>query len=73
LPETDPPQKPSASWARCIAKVFELHPLTCPKCGSAMQIKAFIHDSKEITKIADHLKIPTWRAPPPLPSFQHAA
>jgi len=68
LPLTEPPQRPSPEWARCIAQVFELDPLICPKCGGAMHIKAFIHDSKEIAKIADHLGIPAWRAPPPLGS-----
>ena len=73
LPETDPPGKPSANWARCMALVFELDPLTCPKCGGAMNIKTFIHDSKEITRIAENLGLQPWRAPPPMPDFKHAA
>ena len=67
LPLTDPPQRPSPEWARCIAQVFELDPLACPKCAGKMHIKAFIHNSKEITRIADNLGISAWRAPPPLP------
>ena len=69
LPLTEPPQRPSPEWARCIAQVFELDPLTCPKCGGKMHIKAFIHNSKEITRIADNLGISAWRAPPPLPAL----
>jgi hypothetical protein len=68
LPETDPPQRTSASWARCMAQVFEFEPLRCPKCGGAMQIKAFLHDQNEITRLAKHLGIQPWRAPPPMPS-----
>ena len=57
LPETDSPKRPSQSWARCVAKTFEIDPLTCPKCGASMQIKAFIHSSTEINRIADNLGI----------------
>ena len=67
LPETEPPVRPSPSWARCMAQVFEFDPLCCPKCGGAMQIKAFLHDQREITRLANHLGLPSWRAPPPLP------
>jgi hypothetical protein len=57
-----------------MAQVFELDPLTCPKCGGAMHIKAFIKDSKEITRIANNLGIPPWRSPPPkAPHFNYAA
>lgn len=73
LPEWDPPPKPSQSWARCMAKTFEIDPLACPKCSGVMQIKSFIFDAKEITRIADNLGAPTWRAPPPLTNFKHAA
>ena len=54
----------SSTWAKCMAQVFELDPLLCPKCGEHMRIIAFIHDPYEIEKIADNLGCPTWRAPP---------
>lgn len=74
LPETDPPPKPSSAWARCIKQVFEIDPLTCKKCGGKMKIKAFITDTREITRIADNLGLQAWRAPPPInPPFKHAA
>ena len=73
LPEWDSPNKPSPSWARCMAKTFEIDPLVCPKCAGRMHINAFMHSSIEINKIADNLGIVTWRAPPPLTDFKYAA
>jgi len=73
LPETDPPKRPSQSWARCMAQVFEFDPLVCTKCGGRMHIKAFLHSSTEINRIADNLGIVTWRAPPPISYFDNAA
>ena len=29
------------SWARLIKKIYEVDPLTCPKCGGQMRIIAF--------------------------------
>ena len=29
------------SWARLIKKIYEMGPLTCPKCGGHMRIIAF--------------------------------
>lgn len=66
LPLPEPLQKPSANWARLMKKVFEFDPLVCPKCGSAMKIKAFITDTKEIARITKNLGIQEQRAPPKL-------
>jgi hypothetical protein len=66
LPLPEPIPKPSANWARLMKKVFELDPLLCPKCGSQMQIKAFITNPYEIDRISKNLGIPNQRAPPPL-------
>ena len=63
--DTDKPA-PSRTWAACMKKIFEFDPLVCPKCGANMKIKAFITDSKEITRITEHHKLPAWRAPPPI-------
>ena len=64
--ESEPEESaPSSTWAKCMAQVFELDPLECPKCGEHMRIIAFIFDPREIQKIADHLGYPNWRAPPP--------
>jgi hypothetical protein len=63
--EHEPEKRPaSASFARCMKRVFEIDPLKCRKCGEKMKIIAFIFSSREIEKIAENLKLPTWRAPP---------
>ena len=41
------------TWARLLAKVHEVDPLVCPKCGSEMQVVAVIQDP-----------VKTGRAPP---------
>jgi hypothetical protein len=57
----------SKSWARLIKKIYEVDPLTCPKCGSSMRIIAFIEDYKVIKKILDWLGIDEFKRdrPPP--------
>ena len=37
------------NWARLIQKIYEVDPLTCPKCQGRMRIIAFIEDG-EITR-----------------------
>jgi hypothetical protein len=37
------------NWARLIQKIYEVDPLTCPKCLGTMQIISFIED-REVTK-----------------------
>ena len=51
------------AWARLLAKVYEIDPLVCPKCGSEMRVIAVIQDSSEIKRILKHLK-KIGRAPP---------
>ncbi len=51
------------TWARLIAKIYEIDPFICPKCGSEMKVIAIIQDSTEIKKILKHLK-KIGRAPP---------
>jgi hypothetical protein len=71
-PELGEPDKPPVSkqWAIWIRKIYEVDPLLCPRCGEQMKIIAFIHDSREISRITEHLGILPWRAPPALRS-QH--
>ena len=57
-------------WSRLIRKIYEVDPLRCPECGSAMKIAAFIEEAAVIRRILEHLRL--WeerppRAPPPLP------
>ncbi|MBM3292400.1 hypothetical protein FJY84_06945 [Candidatus Bathyarchaeota archaeon] len=57
----------SKSWARLIKKIYEVDPLTCPKCKGQMRIIAFIEDYKVIRKILDWLGIDEFKRdrPPP--------
>ena len=43
------------AWARLIKQVYEVDPLVCPRCGSAMRIIAFIEQPAVIEKILIHL------------------
>ncbi|MBA7716504.1 hypothetical protein ES703_125577 [subsurface metagenome] len=40
-----------ASWARLIAKIYEIDPMICQKCASPMKIIAVITDPEEVKKI----------------------
>jgi hypothetical protein len=54
------------NWARLIQKIYEVDPLTCPKCQGRMRIIAFIEDDEIIKKILKHLGL--WeikQRPPP--------
>ena len=57
----------SASWARLIAKVYNVDPLTCPKCGGKLKVVAYLHDQISIKRILDHLGLsePEDERPPP--------
>ena len=61
--------KASSTWARLIAKVYEVDPLQCSRCGAAMKVIAVIMDTVEVEKILNHL-IKTGRAPPGLRSYR---
>ena len=55
------------AWARLIKLVYEVNPLTCPRCGNEMRILSVIADPKIIDKILDHLAskgIEPGRGPP---------
>ena len=43
------------NWARLIQKIYEVDPLTCPKCHGRMRIISFIEDEEVIKKILKHL------------------
>jgi hypothetical protein len=44
-----------SAWARLIYKVYEVDPLTCPKCGAPMHVIALIDDATVIRRILEHL------------------
>jgi hypothetical protein len=59
----------SSTWARLIAKVYEVDPLQCSECGAAVRIVAVIMDPVEVDKILRHLAN-TGRAPPGLDTYR---
>ena len=59
-PEPAPPAKRSPAhylWAVLIARIFEVFPLLCPKCGGQMRLIAFITEGSQIRKILDHIGV----------------
>jgi hypothetical protein len=67
LIEEESPRVPRRGWAEMIRKVFEVDPLTCPKCQSQMRIIAFLTDYAVVDRIIAHLKLTfvAERPPPP--------
>jgi hypothetical protein len=53
------------NWARLIQKIYEVNPLTCPKCKGRMKILAFIEDEEVIKKILKQLGLWDSKARPP--------
>lgn len=53
--EYQPPRIPSKTWRECIKKIYEVDPLTCPRCGGQMKIISFITDPQVIRHILEHL------------------
>jgi len=50
-------------WASLMRRVLDIDVLTCPKCAASMVIIAFITDPSVLTKILDHLKLPSTTPP----------
>ncbi|MEW6665471.1 MAG: transposase [Thermodesulfobacteriota bacterium] len=50
------------NWARLIQKIYEVDPLTCPRCKAEMGIIAFIERKDVIEKILKHLGL--WEVKP---------
>jgi hypothetical protein len=65
LPE-EQQKKASKAWAVLIKRVFELNPLLCERCGSAMKIKEFITDPKKVKRLLESLGIPPIIKPEPI-------
>jgi hypothetical protein len=51
------------NWARLIQKIYEVDPLTCPKCSGNMKVISVIEDQEVIKKILKHLGL--WEVHPP--------
>jgi hypothetical protein len=50
------------NWARLIQKIYEVDPLTCPKCSGKMKVISVIEDQDVIKKILKHLGL--WQVKP---------
>lgn len=56
LPEPSAATPPGARvWARLIARIYEVDPLRCRRCGGSMQLIAFITEPAVIVRILEHL------------------
>ena len=53
------------NWARLIQKIYEIDPLTCPKCSGKMKIISVIENEDVIKKILQHLGLWEKDARPP--------
>jgi len=47
------------AWALLLARIYEVFPLVCPRCGGEMRIIAFITDAGAVREILSHLGEPT--------------
>ena len=56
--KVDKLKKKANSWAACLARVFEVFPLTCPKCDLEMKPVAVILNDKELIRLLTHLGLP---------------
>jgi hypothetical protein len=59
------------AWAQLLRRVYEISPLTCPKCGAALKIIRVVLDPAAIERILDHIrtkKDAASRAPPEVQS-----
>jgi hypothetical protein len=53
------------NWARLIQKIYEVNPLTCPKCSGRMKVISVIEDDDVIKKILKYLGLWDRKARPP--------
>ena len=58
-PAPVPPKRSPAHylWAVLIARIYEVFPLLCPKCGGQMRLIAFITEGVQIRNILDHIGV----------------
>jgi len=59
FPDAEEELRPSLAkgWAEMIRKVYEVDPLTCPRCGGMMKIIAFLTEYAVVEKIINHLNL----------------
>ncbi|MDA1195326.1 MAG: transposase [Planctomycetota bacterium] len=51
------------SWARLIARIYEVDPLVCPRCGDELKVVAAITDPRVIDRILEHRRRVGLRSP----------
>jgi len=51
------------SWARLIARIQEVDPLTSPRCGHELEVVAAITDPRVIDRILEHRRRAGLRSP----------
>ena len=51
------------SWARLIARIYEVDPLTCPRCGHELTVVAALTDPRVIDRILEHRRRADLRSP----------
>jgi hypothetical protein len=60
------------SWAACLARVFEVFPIICPKCRVDLKPVAVILEDKELVRLLNHVGLPTefpQFRPAPVPQY----
>jgi len=50
---------PGYLWARLLARLYEVFPLLCPRCGEPMRIIALVTELGAVQRILKHLDEPT--------------
>ena len=55
-PVSLPLREARCRWAELLRRIYEVDPLTCPACGGAMRILAFLTARAVIDQILDHLR-----------------
>jgi hypothetical protein len=62
--EDQPPSRTAYLWAVLIARIYEVLPPTCPRCGGEMWLITFIAEPESVKRILTDLGEPT--TPPPV-------
>ena len=57
-----PRRLPSKTWRELIKKIWEVDPLSCPRCSHEMKIISLIHEPEVIERILRHLGF--WKEAP---------
>ncbi|MES9882537.1 MAG: transposase [Sedimenticola sp.] len=45
-------------WAMLLARIYEINPLVCPRCGGEMRIIAFVTEQEPVGRILQHIGVP---------------